>query len=282
MHLLPLPLLLSRVAFAMIATMLIGCGSESPDKLIRQVREDRPIESPKASGAGTWGHLWGGRSSWLAQEAPGRTINICGDHAEELVAGISAWSRAAGRDSRLAVVGLSGESCNRSAGRTIYVHGSGKPDAARLCAKFPKAVALTYVDQSTVVVCGKTERIAEIMLHEAGHLWGMCDVYPDEVLGGSNCDSRFFTGRSRASVMGANYSRVLSAADLTGINAMVGRDDVAGNRAWISASAARTAQQWGASGDTSSGGGGEPTAESNDPIDLDELPDNAISCVLNF
>lgn len=262
---------------SLAATLFLsGCGADEAGKLIRDMGEDGPIEKAGFSGDGTWGHLWGGRSAWLTQEHPGRVIKICGDHVSELAAGVRAWSKVAGRDGELWIVENAGKACDTrdvSAGRNIFVIGRSRPEAAKLCEKFPKAVALTYVDHGAVVVCDETSKMSEVMLHEAGHLWGMCDVYPENVTGSSNCDSHYFTGRSRHSVMGANYSKTLAAADIAGMEAMIRRQDVKGNRVWTQTPHKRVT----ISGEGFSESVGSPTAE----FDLNLLQEAPISCVLD-
>ena len=225
---------------------------------------------------GTWGHLSGGRINWLAQAEPGSTVGVCGDHADELVVGIKSWLAAAGRQGGVQVLAT----CDLTkAKKTIGVFGRERPESIRACKNFPKAVALTYVSQSIVVVCNDSDRLMEVMLHEAGHLWGMCDVYPENVIGSGNCDEAYYTGRSRASVMGANYSLALSEADRLGLTTMVERSDVTGNQLWKNFDATGKSPDNffdGATGETQN----SPVIWSglDDPSDFLEEP---IACVMN-
>ena len=207
------------------AVIFVACGSTHSAELIPQKKS---LNASQPTEAGTWGHLYGARTEWLAQSPPGTVFNVCGDNAAEIISGIKAWSTASGRTDGLSFQ----ESCSRKKSTMIYSFGRDKSTAKEVCKKYPKAVALTFVDSRTIVACDKTDKLPEVMLHEAGHLWGMCDVYPEDVIGSTNCDLNYFTGRSHGSVMGANYKQALSPADISGIAAMIDRKDVVGNFAW--------------------------------------------------
>ena len=209
----------------MIVTAAQACG---PQPGLRDVAPNKPTVIRVDPYSGTWGHLAAGRQKWLAQMEPGNHVSVCGDSESALSEGLSQWSDAAGRSGSLKV----DSECDLSAERVIKVVGTETSESQRRCATFPKAAALTYVEQGLVVVCENGGNLQAIMLHEAGHLWGMCDVYPQQLAGSGNCDSRFFTGASRKSVMGASYESVLSNDDKAGIKALIERRDIGGNGKW--------------------------------------------------
>jgi hypothetical protein len=176
---------------------------------------------------GTWGHLSGARAHWLAQLRPGGSISVCGVAATEAARSLRMWASAVGRGDSLAI----DSSCDRSADRVVVVADRSNPAVDKACKERPDAAGLALIDHGVILLC-VADQHAPILLHETGHLWGLCDVYPLASGMADNCDPQFFTGRSRDSVMGASYGRELTLGDRQGLSRLTMRDDVAGNAAW--------------------------------------------------
>jgi len=203
-----------------IGSLLAACGSGGLVRTIEGKKNNSVLE------AGTWGHLKSDRNSWLAQLPPGSAITICGDHQMETLAALRAWSNSVGRTGSFAFsVG-----CTPNVATKIKVVGSTRPEAKAHCAD-RKRGGSAFVSERAIILC-MDKMLYPILLHETGHLWGMCDVYPAKLLPSDNCDPNWFTGRNSFSVMGASYTSNLSGADIEGVSKLTTRNDVAGNRLW--------------------------------------------------
>ena len=180
----------SRCALA-IALFGLAC-SRSPATLGSQIKsgqlKDRPTED------------------WLISLPPGSTISVCGDYVTEGIQSVTQWAEAAGRSSGLSIV----HGC--SAGYVLTIHDSDNADAKALCAQYPGAAALGGKTINFCTNVGQDLR-HNIMLHEIGHIWGLCDQYSTEGLDSStanaadNCDPNHSTAKDPNSVMGAAMAR---------------------------------------------------------------------------
>jgi hypothetical protein len=214
------------VALAALTSLVVSaCGGP-----ISLPHSDQPEEEEP----GTWGHLAHGRYSWLVQLPPRAVVGVCADDGIDFVTALSAWAKAIGRDGSLSFL----RTCDdTSVSRTVTVMDTRHPDAQTACDEMGDVGGFAVVGTDTVVIC-EPKHAVPIALHEAGHLWGMCDVYPSDDPLADNCDPAWFTGRNEHSVMGANYQRHLASADVEGIQLLAGRSDVAGNAAWGAPAAA--------------------------------------------
>jgi hypothetical protein len=184
------------------------------------------VQSVNLQNTGTWGHLKHGQTQWLANLKPDSMVTFCGDLQNEAAQALSQWISAAGREGRIEVT----TGCSSEADEKIVVATSDHLGTSKLC-QAPSLGAAARVDTRSIIVCDLELKNA-YLLHEMGHLWGMCDVYPESVRPSNNCDPKWFTGRNVDSVMGANMSEFLTVSDKVGAAALVNRQDLPGFLLW--------------------------------------------------
>ena len=201
--------------FALLLTFsTVACGD------LREARRDENA-TPKP---GTWGHLRQGQSDWLAALPNDARVNVCGDEAAVASSAIDAW-RLAG-DRRDLVVATACET--PEFGKRIMVYDASDEWVAQMCKTVGDVGGFADVRAAAIFLCDLEIR-RPVALHEIGHLWGMCDVYPlgdVDTPKADNCDPAWFTGRSRRSVMGANFGESLTPADIAGARALARRADL--------------------------------------------------------
>lgn len=184
-----------------IALLFAGCSTEP------------------ASSEAKWGHLddntGGNRAGWFINIMPGETVEICGSDREiyETEKAFKKWAAAIGRAEQIKVVACTD-------------------------AEPSKKKWVITVSQSSWSMCtpgtGKVEMggggsgPTEAMLHEMGHLWGMCDQYTD------NCDPENRGEWNLGSVMGSAASLELKEDDIVGIKKLAQREgpDFPANAVW--------------------------------------------------
>jgi hypothetical protein len=190
-------MLLRAGVFAMTAGLFVtvmACGN--------------PSTSDGGASTVKWGFLRAS-STHLVNKANGATIRLCGVELDTLAWAINAWGAEIGK--RFQFV----NDCNNA---HINSYGATDPYAISECARWGYSRNMyvqSFSNPMPMVDCGidSSYRQAAI-LHEAGHLWGMCDQYPEQI---SNCES---TTAPVNSVMNASWSTSLSSDDITGIRAL--------------------------------------------------------------
>ncbi len=195
------------------------------------------------SSALKYGHLnTGNASSWFISVPPGGTICVNGDHTQQAIDAVKMWANSIGRGSRL----------NITAGCTstpnLQVYGKDSPIAKQQCEQWDKVYKLTaagYGGSGLVYLCaaGSDTLRYNVMIHEVGHSWGLCDQYDAATV--NNCDPANSGRKTQSSMMGgASGKTSLTADDIQGMQALAKRTDIGANAQW---------------GPPTGGGGGGPT-----------------------
>jgi hypothetical protein len=143
----------------------------------------------------------------LIHRSNGATIRLCGANLETLGWAINVWGAEIGKRFRFV------EDCSS---QDVNSYGESDSYAIRECAGYGFANNM-YVLRATspmqMVDCGIASYLLETaILHEAGHLWGLCDQY-EEAIG--RC--AYTTSPSAGSVMNDGDTTYLSSDDSTGI-----------------------------------------------------------------
>jgi hypothetical protein len=197
---------------------------------------DKPSESEPY-----WGHLNYSPNAWIANIGPQSTISTCGNYADEGAESIKIWAAAIGRASDLKIQTTSCEPqayLSPSSANHQYEFRTAVTSFEQTYCK-ENILAFASAEMRLVVVCRPDVNLKGVMLHEVGHLWGMCDQYPIRLSStgeplGDNCDPVHRTSeRQGDSVMGAGglYSE-LTATDAEGIKALSLRTDIPANKEW--------------------------------------------------
>lgn len=194
------------------AFILLGCGP----------REDNGSELK-------WGHLptSAGSGNWLTNVGPEDEVELCGSDTSYLEVAVRRWAEPLGRAKFLKVVGCGKGTRVKSkitfaTNQTVYpcnqagVQGATDPSSGQMniCANL--SAPIKYV-----------------IVHETGHMWGMCDMYAG---GESRCDSAHKTVVDNSAIMGngsVGDDPSLTKDDIEGIKAMGNRSEFAAvNKAW--------------------------------------------------
>jgi hypothetical protein len=190
------------------AVLMAGCGDLSQKKA-----------DPNAEPYGTWGHRKLTPALWLGAKPQNVVFELCEDGGLDAVPAFVTWAAAVGREDITVE-----RTCVHQQGRfPIRVLDARKHDRERAyCDTVPDLKGYASPVFLEIVVCDPAIG-QQVIMHEMGHLWGLCDVYPLAPGAKDNCDPAWFTGRSRHSVMGGNGRLTLSEADLDGARALVQR-----------------------------------------------------------
>lgn len=185
-----------------------------------------------------WGHLkkrnggYDESKNWLINAPPGSTIAVCEKYGELAVAGLKKWSDPIDRTSRLNYV----TNCNSLPRNAIRIY---------LKPMSPYEQGIAYADLIKMEIvynlqaiqsAGINGGLESVLLHEMGHVWGLCDQY--DMGNYTNCDysspGKTASNRVLNSVMGEGGRLELTSDDITGIEMLAKRDDLPGNAAWKS------------------------------------------------
>lgn len=165
-----------------------------------------------------WGHLkdWDPQY-WLINVLPNETIDVCGDI--ELgglaVIGIKRWLSQIDREKAVNVSYQFGNKCKNPGKWTVKIKPFGEGGNAN--------------PETHEIQAECNDDCESTVLHESGHLFGLCDQYE----GIDNCDSNNQSAmKEKNSVMGDSYSTVFSHDDILGIKRLSQRPDIEANRIW--------------------------------------------------
>jgi hypothetical protein len=149
----------------------------------------------------------------LVHAQSGATIRICGAYQNMLAWAISVWGRALERT--FTVV----QDCGGN--QDVNIWWAGTQYAKEQCARYNfgpgKMFTFTSSKPMTLVECGGFSERALMtnLLHEAGHLFGLCDQYDASI---HNCAVNF--GVKAGSVMNSADTIELTVDDIDGIRAL--------------------------------------------------------------
>ncbi len=167
-----------------------------------------------------WGHLKTTQydpAIWLISAPPNSVIEVCGEQQTHAVAGLKKWAAAIGRSAYLTFV-----TCDADPKATITV-----------TVKTSSCGGTAWADPAslTVHLCSEanTIPIAQLLLHETGHLWGMCDQYQE---GLSFCDTGHMSAQMPTKAVMKWYEDNLQQDDIDGLTNLVNRPDIAANKVW--------------------------------------------------
>lgn len=201
--------------------------------LLLQLNSCRPPQGDMMGGESglKWGHLRYEQASggnWLTNIGPQDQVELCGDAPEKLEIAVRKWADAIGRGKHMKFA-----QCNQAnAGKKIKL-------TLRLnFAEYPCTIngvqGATTPNDGVIRVCSRLAAPeAYVILHEVGHMWGMCDMYPGQT---QNCDPNNMTQIDNSAIMGNGSIKDnpdLSPDDRDGVIAMAARPDFASvKKAW--------------------------------------------------
>jgi hypothetical protein len=178
---------------------------------------------PQAGSDVKYGFL-ANQSRRLVKVPSGSTIRICGDDTDSLGWAIATWGRALGRTYNVVV------SCSSP---DIKSFGATDPVARQECANANidsgRGFARPDLYPQVIYNCAAWNSGRKFLLHEVGHLFGMCDQYQEAL---KNCVMK--TQIDPSSVMAVADKEYLTDDDTTGIVALaadMGAPVAAGNGA---------------------------------------------------
>lgn len=176
-----------------------------------------------------WGHLptSAGSGNWLTNVGPEDEVELCGEDTSYLEVAVRRWAEPLGRAKHLKIVGC---------GKGTRV--KSKITFATNVTAYPCTVSgvqgATDPNSGQMNICSKLSApIKYVIVHETGHMWGMCDMYAG---GESRCDSAHKTVVDNSAIMGngsVGDDPPLTKDDIEGIKAMGDRSEFAAvNKAW--------------------------------------------------
>jgi hypothetical protein len=156
----------------------------------------------------------------LVKKPNGATISMCGADLPTLQWAINEWGSHVGKTFRFVVY----NDTTNCANVDILSIAASTSYAQEQCGakNWTNTMFMTdYARPMTVVDCGGHGQLQEGFLHEAGHLWGLCDQYNAKGMSGmSNCVST--TAVAPGSVMSGSWVSQLTDDDITGIRGIHG------------------------------------------------------------
>jgi len=180
----------------------------------------------------SWGHLDYARSALLLKVPPNGDLGICGPYRAEVTTAIQTWAEVIGRRHYI--------SFDANCDRALHI----KTEAwsqAQICRQFnlpSNCNIVGFAGGNQLVLRKDFPRNNNLVLHEVGHFWGMCDQYADSSQPGgwlSSCSKSYrSSARHPESIMGAATTgrTALTPDDIAGIKAMALRTDIPLNAAW--------------------------------------------------
>lgn len=146
----------------------------------------------------------------LVKVPDGGTIRICGDDTKNIRWAIATWGAVLGRTYNIV------ETCS---GADIQSFGASDPNAVADCKKENIDVgggfARPWTNPMQIVNCGAWNSGTKFILHETGHLFGMCDQYQASL---KNCVYK--TAIDPTSVMAVADKEYLTEDDKAGVRAL--------------------------------------------------------------
>lgn len=167
-----------------------------------------------------WGHLKTSQydpSLWLISAPPHSVIEACGEQQNHAVGAMQKWAAAIGRSNYLKFV-----TCGSDPKATIKVTVQTSSCSGTAWADPPSR---------TIHLCSSANTIAmdQLLLHETGHIWGMCDQYE---AGLSFCDTGHMTSQLPAKAVMKWYEQDLQQDDIDGLTNLINRSDIPANQVW--------------------------------------------------
>lgn len=153
-----------------------------------------------------WGELDHGDGSWLSDLGPNEALHVCSDDPTLVDMGIKAikmWAEPIGRAALMKI----DTNCGQG-GRSVTLHGGSVGPCGG-----GSAVGCSAGDD--IYVADPISNIGyNVVIHEVGHQWGMCDQYARV----NNCDVSGPQGKDPNAMMGAADGKMsLTQDDIDGI-----------------------------------------------------------------
>ena len=178
-----------------------------------------------------WGHLKSARNALLLKVPPDGNLGICGPYADDVSEAVRTWAAVINRAEQINI----SDDCRQK----IHI----KTEAwshARICQLFSLPIncrIVGFAGGNQLVIREDFPLDNNLVLHEVGHLWGMCDQYRGNTRDGwmNNCNQYYRSSqRHGESAMGAAYKgrTALTADDIKGIKALAIRNDIPMNSRW--------------------------------------------------
>jgi hypothetical protein len=158
-----------------------------------------------------WG-LSPDHQNYLIYYPDGATIRVCGAHFEEIKWAIATWAKAIDREYNIV------QSCGD---QHISSFGPDDPFAIEDCKRWNmqgRRYSQATLTPMRLVDCKSTKDVKLSMLHEAGHLFGLCDQYE-----GQRERCSVSTDPVPGSVMHSAQSLYLTEDDIMGLKALEAR-----------------------------------------------------------
>ncbi len=198
---------------AALVSFMVACGPQTNE-------QDSELK---------WGHLptSAGSGNWLTNVGPQDEIELCGTDTSYLEVAVRRWAEPLGRAQHLKIV---------ACGKGTKV--KSKITFATNHTEYPCTVngvqGATDPNSGQMWICSKLSApIKYVIVHETGHMWGMCDMYAG---GESKCDSKNKTVVDNSAIMGngsVGDDPALTKDDIEGIKAMGARSEFSAvNQAW--------------------------------------------------
>jgi hypothetical protein len=182
---------------------------------------------------------------------PSSTIAVCGKQAKILSQALQIWASAIGRTTLSFKYQLSCTPSPKFPGLYGTIATFAYDDPRTTCRSIAAARTEAGGADSTLFkffAC-VSSLPTKTYLHEAGHIWGMCDQYVNQDIGTGmhkTCSNLYRSVKATTSVMnsGDNGLTSLSVDDIMGIRIMACRKDIEANQAWASALGPQVYQNW--------------------------------------
>ena len=114
----------------------------------------------------------------LIRQSNHKVVTLCGDYQQLTAAAITQWAAAIGRAFQFQFAA----DCSKVKSYALQIIAYGDPKAVALCRAENVTTALSMVDTHVIAFCGyyPPERLLPALLHETGHIWGLClGEHPD-------------------------------------------------------------------------------------------------------
>jgi hypothetical protein len=175
-----------------------------------------------------WGHLSYASSAMLANVLPNETISLCGTYQGETREAIELWAAQIGRKGHLKF------DMNCGPGKRINVNTISQAQMCAIYGMGPTCTVRGSAGGNSIQLVAGYPKNKGALLHEVGHLWGLCDQYGNPSPSANNCDAlhRSAIRSNGTSSMGATFRFELAADDITGIRQLAARSDIKANVVW--------------------------------------------------
>jgi hypothetical protein len=179
------------------------------------------------------GHLDRDDTDWLIQVLPDQHLTICGDHTELGLEAAKKWAVPIKRDTLIKF----SSNCDPNADHKVWIlafNGKYADEAKAECQQYDFRFNFALPDARRIYLCvERSVGWSNVLLHEFGHLWGMCDQYKPREGHTTNCDPNNATSQQVAESVMANTSYTeLQEDDRMGIMAAALRLDLKANEEW--------------------------------------------------